>query len=87
MTQLYDERTSPLFAAKRAQGGALGLAALIETARQSLVQPLLAWHRRQRTYRELMSLDDRQLADIGVSRGDIQNNPVSYARLTAHSAR
>ncbi|MGQ0663338.1 MAG: DUF1127 domain-containing protein [Pseudomonadota bacterium] len=30
-----------------------------------------AWRRRQRAYDELMSLDDRALADIGLSRGDI----------------
>jgi uncharacterized protein YjiS (DUF1127 family) len=29
------------------------------------------WHRRNRAYHELMALDDRTLADIGISRSEI----------------
>lgn len=31
------------------------------------------WHRRNRAYHELMALDDRTLADIGVSRSQIRS--------------
>ncbi|HJO68261.1 MAG TPA: DUF1127 domain-containing protein [Rhodospirillales bacterium] len=49
-------------------------------------------HRRERARRELRALDDRQLADIGLSRGDINavvegliGGPV-HTRQTAGSA-
>jgi uncharacterized protein YjiS (DUF1127 family) len=38
---------------------------------RALVAPLAAMRRRQREYQELTNLDDRTLADIGISRGDI----------------
>jgi len=45
-----------------------------------LVAPVVRWHRRNELYRELVDLDDRILADIGVSRFDIpyfvRNAPV-----------
>ncbi len=34
---------------------------------------LLDWHNRQQQRRALMQLDDRMLRDIGVSRGDAEN--------------
>jgi uncharacterized protein YjiS (DUF1127 family) len=37
------------------------------------VEPLRAWRRSHVTYRELMSLDSRQLADIGLSRAEIED--------------
>jgi uncharacterized protein YjiS (DUF1127 family) len=33
---------------------------------------LAAWRRRQRAYAELMALDDRSLADIGIRRSQIR---------------
>jgi len=30
------------------------------------------WHRQQRAYAELMALDDRSLADIGIRRSEIR---------------
>jgi uncharacterized protein YjiS (DUF1127 family) len=40
---------------------------LLAAARNALSQ----WRRRERSYSELMALDDRSLADIGVSRSQI----------------
>lgn len=36
-----------------------------------LLAPLVRWHRRNELYREMMSLDDRTLADIGITRADV----------------
>ncbi len=36
-----------------------------------LLAPAVRWSRRRKTYRELMRLDDRTLADIGILRCDI----------------
>ena len=45
-----------------------------------LVAPVVRWHKRNELYREMMDLDDRTLADIGISRFDIpyfvRNTPV-----------
>jgi uncharacterized protein YjiS (DUF1127 family) len=40
---------------------------LLSTARHALSE----WRRRQQAYAELMSLDDRSLADIGIRRSEI----------------
>ena len=39
--------------------------------RASLMAPAVRWYRRRKTYQELMRLDDRTLADIGILRCDI----------------
>ena len=49
----------------------------------SLVRLIRRWQAYRRTYNELMRLDDHQLADISVSRGEIEG----IARDTARSAR
>jgi uncharacterized protein YjiS (DUF1127 family) len=49
-----------------------GITASVARAGTGLVRGIIEWQRRQRTYRELKALDDRQLADIGVNRGDIE---------------
>jgi uncharacterized protein YjiS (DUF1127 family) len=36
-----------------------------------LARPLVAWWNRTQVYDELMSMDDRMLADIGISRAEI----------------
>ena len=46
---------------------------------------LREWRRRQRAYHELMALDDRSLADIGIHRSQIAAT-VEGARLAAASA-
>lgn len=38
-----------------------------------LVQPVLDWQRKNRTYSELMSLDDRMLEDIGLHRTQVRS--------------
>jgi uncharacterized protein YjiS (DUF1127 family) len=57
-----------------------------------LVRPLAALWARTRVYDELMSMDDRLLADIGISRADIpsvaagryaQTNALTSPRLVA----
>ena len=37
-----------------------------------LAMTLAGWRRRQRAYAELFSLDDRSLADIGITRSEIR---------------
>jgi len=47
------------------------LIALFRGLWQSLSESYAEWRSRQRAYAELSALDDRALADIGVSRGEI----------------
>jgi uncharacterized protein YjiS (DUF1127 family) len=47
------------------------LIALIRGLWQSLSESYNDWSNRQRAYAELSGLDDRSLADIGISRGEI----------------
>ncbi len=52
--------------------------------RASLLAPVVRWYRRRKFYQELMRLDDRTLADIGILRCDIpQVVGNSYAPRTA----
>lgn len=44
---------------------------LARVVREAVLEPLLAWRSRNAARRELMSLDDRMLRDIGISRADI----------------
>jgi uncharacterized protein YjiS (DUF1127 family) len=74
MSAVYDERKSPLFTSPATSTtGFTGLLRLFGSR-------LLAWRRYQVTYRELASLDDHQLADIGISRGEIERVAVNANR-------
>jgi uncharacterized protein YjiS (DUF1127 family) len=66
--------------------GSFGVVALFEAIDRHLVQPLLAWHYQHATQRELMALDDRQLADIGLSRGEIEGAAFSPRRAASNHA-
>ena len=48
-----------------------------------LAASLAGWRRRQRAYAELYSLDDRSLADIGITRSEIPY-VLSHAAETRH---
>lgn len=48
-----------------------GASLLVRFVDQWLVSPVKGWHMRHRLFQQLMSLDDRMLADIGVNRGNI----------------
>jgi uncharacterized protein YjiS (DUF1127 family) len=59
----------------------------------ALARRFADWRARQRAYEELSSLDDRSLADIGITRSDIPfllSQPAGQssgsAQVTAHSA-
>jgi uncharacterized protein YjiS (DUF1127 family) len=64
MSRPYNERAA-------GSAGLFGIVPLLDAIDERLVQPILSWRHKRATYRELMALDDRQLADIGLSRGDI----------------
>ena len=61
------------------QASSLG-ARIADLVRAWLVAPVVRWHRRNALYREMVDMDDRILADIGLSRYDIphfvRNAPV-----------
>ena len=62
----------------------LALASVVGLFRASLLAPVVRWYRRRKFYQELMRLDDRTLADIGILRCDIpQVVRNSYAPRTA----
>lgn len=64
--------------------GRLARASVAGFFRASLLAPVVRWYRRRKFYQELMKLDDRTLADIGILRCDIpQMVRNSYAPRTA----
>jgi uncharacterized protein YjiS (DUF1127 family) len=63
MPPLVFDRTDAAAPARSAAGPAAGLLAALAN-----------WYRRRATHRQLMALDDRQLADIGLQRGGIDRS-------------
>ena len=62
----------------------LARASVVGLFRASLRAPVVRWYRRRKFYQELMRLDDRTLADIGILRCDIPKMVRnSYAPRTA----
>jgi len=47
------------------------MSSFISRVADNLVGRFENWRARERAYRELAALDDRSLADIGITRGDI----------------
>ena len=56
----------------------------IGTLGHELATALAGWRRRQRAYAELYALDDRSLADIGITRADI---PYLFSRDVHEAAK
>jgi uncharacterized protein YjiS (DUF1127 family) len=79
MSRYYSERAvlSP---------GSFGLRALFDATDRYVVRPVLAWRHNRITQRELMALDDRQLADIGLSRGEIDGAAFDPRRIASNRA-
>jgi uncharacterized protein YjiS (DUF1127 family) len=79
MSRFYTERAilSP---------GSFGIGLFFEAIDRRLVHPVLGWHRKRTTQRELMALDDRQLADIGLSRGEIDGALANPRRIASNRA-
>ena len=79
MSRLYSERAvlSP---------GSFGFATLFDALDRHVVRPVLSWHHKRITQRELMALDDRQLTDIGLSRGDLEGPAFTPNRVPSNRA-
>jgi uncharacterized protein YjiS (DUF1127 family) len=84
MSRLYEEHV-PSLLGNSAHPGSFGVSKAFRVLNRYLVQPLLAAHRARVTYLELSSLDDRQLADIGLNRGAIESALTGRAPISAAS--
>ena len=60
------------------------MSSLVAQAFRALAKRYAEWRQREQTYAELAQLDDRSLADIGISRSDIPY-VVSHPRLSRAS--
>lgn len=60
-------------------GVAAGIAGFV---RRSLIEPVVRWQRQRATIKALSALDDRMLADIGITRSEIEQ--LSRGRLPRH---
>jgi uncharacterized protein YjiS (DUF1127 family) len=67
------------------------MSSLIAQAFRALAKRYAEWRQREQTYAELAQLDDRSLADIGISRGEIpyvlRHPRLSRASVWAGQAR
>jgi uncharacterized protein YjiS (DUF1127 family) len=77
MSRFYDDRAS-------VSNGWLGLTAALDVVDRKFVRRALAWRRNRATYRELAALDDHQLADIGLSRSDLDTASFVASRAPSH---
>lgn len=84
MTRSHDTGWAPL-AAFNTSSDAHGFGALLGVLERAVVQPLLALHRGQMARRELMALDDRELADIGLHRSEIEMALTQPWRIAARA--
>jgi len=66
--------------------GSFGIGALLTTIDHAVIQPIVAWRQALKTQRELLALDDHQLADIGLSRSDIDGAAFRPGHAPAHRA-
>ena len=77
LTLTPEKREAIMAEARRMQSEVLGRmvrmagARVASALRAGLIAPVVRWTRRRRTINELRELDDRMLADIGITRGDI----------------
>jgi uncharacterized protein YjiS (DUF1127 family) len=65
MSSVFEGRTTPLFVGQQVT---VSLGEAVDAA----LRPVVAFVRRRATEKALRALDDRQLWDIGVARGDIR---------------
>jgi uncharacterized protein YjiS (DUF1127 family) len=79
MSRYYSERAV-------LSAGSFGLRTLFDAIDRHVVRAVLAWHHNRITQRELMALDDHQLADIGLSRGEIDGVAFNPRRLASNRA-
>jgi uncharacterized protein YjiS (DUF1127 family) len=79
MFRPYDEKAN-------VATGSSGIGSFLDALDQRFVQPVLLWRHQRKTQRELMALDDRQLADIGLSRSDIDVAAFAPGRVPSHRA-
>ncbi len=49
----------------------VSLTETVMTAARSAFHAVVDWHRKRRAEAELMEMDDRMLADLGITRGEI----------------
>ena len=57
--------------AERVAQNLVAVGRTVLVAAKRVAQPFIAWRQRHATLNELMSLDDRTLADIGITRSEI----------------
>ena len=71
---MMTQNRSAMFGATASTVAALlSLGQALGTAFRAITNPLRKHVERARLYEQLMAMDDRRLADIGITRGDIPN--------------
>jgi len=70
MPRPFDNDAMPFYATA-SEAALATVSAIASGFERAVLRPLRALHEARLAYRELMSLDDRQLADIGLNRSEI----------------